>query len=256
MKNPRILLIGLSLFLTFCLIRPAFAGFEGDVYKVSYVCRDLKGNERWHATAVIERKEGDIGVITEKLEGYYTGFEDKISWIGKEEFQRTKDFVRPLNMDQRIFDESGKPIATQKQAFDYTDNSAICIKTDLINNTSITKKITFTKDVINRLLQGLYVQKFLENGQTSKKIQLISPGLELYNIELRVVDREEVEINGRKRDAYKLCFDPELGLLSFVKIFLPKAYVWHSAVPPFELLKYQGIETSVNSPEVEIITQD
>jgi len=239
-----------------CLARSAFAGFEGGIYKVSYVCRDLQGNERWHATAEIEKKEGDIGVITEKLEGHYAGFEGRIYWIAKEEFRRTKDFIRPLNMDQRIFDKSGKLIATQKQNFNYTDNSVTCVKSDLINNASVTKKFTFTKDIINRLLQGLYVQKFLEEGQTSKKIQLISPGLELYNIELSIVGREEIEINGRKRDAYKLCFDPSLGLFNFVKVFLPKAYVWHSAKPLFELLKYQGIETSVNSPEVEIITLD
>ena len=256
MKKTRISLTYLSLFFILCVTQSAFAGFEGDGYKTSYVCRDLDGNERWHATADIEKKEGSVGIITEKLEGYYTGFDGKISWIGKEEFERTKDFIRPLNMDQRIFNESGKLIATQKQNFNYTNNSATCSNTDLINNTSVAKKFTFTKDIINRLLQGLYVQKFLESGQTSKKIQLISPGLELYNIELRVVDREEIEINGRKRDAYKLCFDPILGVFSFVKIFLPKAYVWHSAVPPFELLKYQGIETSVDSLEVEITTRD
>lgn len=256
MKKNRIILICFSLFSALFFTRVVFAGFEGDVYKVSYVCRDLQGNPRWHATAEIEKKEGDIGIITEKLEGYYTGFEGKISWIGKEEFQRTKDFVRPLKMDQRIFDESGKLIATQKQDFNYTDNTVTCVKSDLIKNTSVTKKFIFTKDIINRLLQGLYVQKFLETGQTSKEIQLISPGLELYNINLHVVDREEIELNGRKRDAYKLCFDPMLGVLSFVKIFIPKAYVWHSAVPLFELLKYKGIETSVSSPEVEIITQD
>lgn len=255
-KKIRAIFIYLSLFSAFCFTRSAFAGPDDAVYKVSYVCRDLQGNERWRATAEIVKKEGDIGVITERLEGHYTGFEGKISWIGKEEFERTKDFVRPLNMDQRIFDGYGKAIATQKQYFNYTDNSVTCVNTDLMKNTSITRKFTFTRDIINRLLQGLYVQKFLEDGQTSKDIQLISPGLELYNINLRIVDREEVEINGRKRDTYKLCFDPQLGLLSFVKIFLPKAYVWHSAAPRFELLKYKGIETSVSSPEVEIITLD
>jgi hypothetical protein len=256
MKRTRIIPIYLSLFFVLCFTQSVFAGFEGDVYKVSYECRDTTGKKRWQATVEIRNKAGDIYTITEKFEGFYFGFDGKISWIAVEDFKRTKDFVRPINMDQHIFNESGKMIATQKQYFNYTDNSVTCVQNNLINNTSSTKKFKFTKDIVNRLLQGLYVQKFLENGQASKEIQLLSPGLELYDIELRVVGREEIEINGRKRDAYKLCFDPMLGLFNLVKIFLPKAYVWHSAEPLFELLKYQGIETSVNSPEVVITALD
>jgi hypothetical protein len=106
------------------------------------------------------------------------------------------------------------------------------------------------------MLQGLCGQKLIESGQTSKEMQLISPEPAIYNILVKIVGKEEIEICGKKRMAYKICFDPMLGILNFVKIFLPKAFAWHSAEPIFEWLKYDGLECSVNSPEVIITSLD
>jgi hypothetical protein len=254
MKKLRIILICISLFSVFCLTRSACAGFEGDVYRGSYECRDTAGRKRWQATAEIRNKEGNIYVITEKLDGRYYGFKGPISWLAREEFERTGDTVRPIGMDQRIFDQSGKMIAVRRQTFDFTKKVVTCTYDDLTKNTSVTKKFIFNEEVINRLLQGLYVQKFLENGETSKDVQFITLDPALYYLELRVVAKEEIEISGQKRKAYKILFDPQFGIFNPAKVFLPKAVVWHSAEPPFELLKYKGIETSISSPEVEIIT--
>lgn len=240
----------------FYAVGASHAGLEGNVYKTSYVCNDLKGNERWQATAEIRHKEGDIYTITEKMKGVYSGFEGSISWVATTDFERTKDTLKPLNMDQRIFDGNGNPIAISKQDFNYADKVVTCTYEDLVKNTVSKKKFVFSKDIINRLLQGLCGQKFIETGQTSKEIQVISPEPAIYNIELKMIGKEEIEVNGRKRKAYKLCFDPMLGIFSFVKIFLPKAFVWHSAEPIFEWLKYDGLESSVSSPGVEIISLD
>jgi len=242
--------------LIFFAADPAHAGTEGSVYETSYACNDLKGDQRWQATAEIIHKEGDIYTITEKMEGIYSGFSGRISWVATTDFERTKDAVKPLNMDQRIFDSNGKLIAVSKQDFNYTDNVVTCVYEDRVKNTVTKKEFKFSKNIINRLLQGLCGQKLIEDGETSKEIQIISPEPALYNMKLRMIDQEEIEINGRKRKAYKLCFDPMLGVFNFVKVFLPKAFVWHSAEPIFELLKYAGPESSVNSPEVEIISLD
>lgn len=240
----------------FYAVGPSHAGIEGNVYKTSYVCNDLKGNQRWQATAEISHKEGDVYTITEKMNGVYSGFDGRISWVAATDFERTKDTVKPLNMDQRIFDGNGKLIAISKQDFNYADKVVTCTYEDLVKDTISKKEFVFSKDIINRLLQGLCGQKFIEAGQTSKEIQVISPEPALYSLELRMIGKEEIEVNGRRLKAYKLCFDPMLGIFDFVKVFLPKAFVWHSAEPIFEWLKYDGLESSVNSPEVEIISLD
>jgi len=239
-----------------CAAGPAHAGLEGDVYKVSYVCYDLKGNQRWQATAEIRHKEGIVYTITERMNGVYAGYSKPISWVATTDFERTKDTVKPLNMDQHIFDESGRPIAVVTQDFNYVDKVVTCTHEDLVKKTVSKKEFSFSKDVVNRLLQGLCGQKFIETGRATQEIQVISPEPALYTIELRMIGGEEIEMNGRTRKAYKICFDPMLGLLNFVKVFLPKAYAWHSAEPVYEWLKYDGLECSVNSPEVVILSLD
>jgi len=245
-------------FLLFLALSAAYSACDDSkhLYTSSYICRDLKGNPRWKAIAKIRHKEGDIYNITETAKGIYFGFNGKISWVAEMDFEETEDTVRPLRMKRSFFDDRGKLIAFFEQKFSFDDDSVTCIHKDVIKNTSKKKKFKFTKDIINRLLLGVYVKKFIDEGQVSKKIQLVSPEPGFYNLEIKVVDTEEIEINGRKRRAYKLCLDPQLGLLNFVKIFLPKAYVWHSTEGVFEWLQYEGVENSINSPEVKITTLD
>jgi hypothetical protein len=250
-KILRILVLALC---AFCAAQTSHAVVEGGAYKTSYVCNDLLGNRRWRATAEIRQKEGDIYTITEKMHGVYSGFDGRISWVAKTDFERTKDAVKPLNMDQRIFDASGKPIAVVKQYFNYSDKIVTCTYEDLVKKTFSKKEFAFSGNIINRLLQGLCGQKFIEQGQVSKKMQVISPEPAIYDFELKKVDEEDIELNGRKIKAYKLCFDPMLGIFNFIKVFLPRSYVWHSAEPIFEWLKYDGLESGVNSPQVEIIS--
>ena len=64
--------------------------------------------------------------------------------------------------------------------------------------------------------------------------------------------KETIEVNGRKIVAYRLCVDPELGALNFIKPFFPKSYIWNSAVPKYEWLRYVGLEGGINSEKVEI----
>ena len=255
MKKVYAVFLCLFMFLAFYAARSSYAATEV-LYKTSYVCRDLRGAPRWQAEYEIKRKGDNTYSMTEKGRGRYFGFKGKISWVVESGFEGNKDTIRPLWMKKRIFDEGGKTIAIQEQAFNFDDNVVTCTHEDLIKNTSVEKKFKFKENIMNRLLQGLYVQKFIENGEVRKRIQFISPEPRLYNLEIRLLGTEEIEINSQKVKAYKLCMDPMLGVLSFIKVLLPKAYVWHSAEPKFEWLKYEGVENSIRSPEVVITTLD
>lgn len=170
-------------------------------------------------------------------------------------FERTKDKVRPISLDKRIFDQKGNVIRREKQDFDLADNTGTCTHDEPLRNISRTRKFKFNKDVVTRLSLGFYAQKFLENGKTSEKLQMVSEEPNLYNIELKRIGKETIEVKGRKVEAYRLCVDPDLGALSFVKVFLPKSYAWHSAVPKYEWLGYAGLEGGINSEKVEIFIE-
>jgi len=234
---------------------PVFSIVE-DAVKMGYVCRDMEGGKRWEAETEIRKKDDDVYILTEKGEGVYSSFEGSISWVAEMEFESTGETVKPLSLEKRVFDEEGNPLRVEKQKFDLTEKIAACSHEDIPKNIIRTKKFRFDKDIVNRLLLGLYTKKMLENGKKSARVQMVSEEPGFYNIELSIVDKEEIEVNGRKKWAYKLCIDPKLGYLDFVKIFFPKAYAWHSAKPEFEWLRYKGLEGDIRSVKVEVTTKD
>lgn len=225
---------------------------EEEVAKMSYVCRDTAGGYRWQADTEIRNIRPGVYAMVEKAEGLYSSFKGPISWVAEMEFERTEDNIRPLSLKKRVFDEQENMIRLETQEFDLVNNTATCTHEEPERNISRTKKFKFSKDVVNRLSLGLYVQKFLENGKISEKVQMVSEEPNVYDMELKRLDRETINVNGRKRTAYRLCIDPELGFLNFVKVFLPNAYAWHSADGKHEWLRYAGLEGDINSAKVVV----
>ncbi|MBF0253269.1 MAG: DUF4886 domain-containing protein [Candidatus Omnitrophica bacterium] len=224
------------------------------IFKTSYECLDKDGKLRWQANTDIKEMGNDIFIIKEQGEGVYSGFESKISWVEEMEILSDEGIVRPLKSEKHIFDEKNKLIAVKMQEYDFKNNVVTCLQEWPGNGTKIKRQYKFTKDITNRLLLGLYIQKFIEKGGTRKKIQMISDEPAIYNIELIIEGKEKINVNGMERSAYKLCLDPNLGMFNIAKIFIPKAYVWHSSNPGFEWLRFKGLEGSISSPTVEINT--
>lgn len=246
----------LFLLCIFSLAWPGALKASEEVVNMSYVCRDLKGVDRWRARSEIRNVSPGIYIMTEKAQGVYSSFKGRISWVAEMKFERTEENVRPMSLDKRVFDANEKIIRRERQEFDLAGNTGTCTHEEPARKISRTRKFKFDKDVVTRLSLGLYAQKFLESGKTSEKLQMVSEEPNVYDIELKRMGKETVEVNGRKIAAYRLCVDPNLGVLNFVKVFLPKSYAWHSAVPKYEWLGYTGLEGGINSEKVEVLVED
>jgi len=195
-------------------------------------------------------------MLTEKGSGLQSGFKSAVSWVARLEFESDDKVVRPLKMDREVFDGSGRLIFTESQRFDFGSKKAIFSSENILSGKRQKKEFRFSGDVVNRLILGLYARRLLEQGKREAQLELLSGEPRLYKFKLYVMDTEAIDINGSMKNAYKLCLDPELGLLNIAKILLPKAYVWHSAKPKFEWLRYEGLESGLNSPMVQIRTSE
>ncbi|MBD3379407.1 MAG: hypothetical protein GF408_02980 [Candidatus Omnitrophica bacterium] len=230
------------------------AAFPEEVYETGYVCRLPEGRERWEAVTEIRKKEGHTYVMTERGAGEYHGFEGAVSWVSELEFEMNEARVKPLKLKKQTRNAEGDIVEIDTQRFNYRDNTVTCTREDVPEKKTIRKKFKFQKNIVNRMLLGLYIRNFIKSGERQKEFRMVSSEPRAYNVNIRKVEEEEIEVNGRKRAAYRICLDPDLGLMSFVKVFLPKAYVWHSAEPDHEWLRYKGLESGVSSPQVVITT--
>ncbi len=94
------------------------------------------------------------------------------------------------------------------------------------------------------------LNSFYGNAYAGSVFQRAEP--RFYNIELDMMGAEEILLMGKTIKAYKLRLDPDLGIFSFINIFLPDAYVWHYAEGQHEWLRYDGLESGIGTPLVDI----
>jgi len=221
-------------------------------------CTDLKGNFLWEAAVTItpSGSDPDTYILVEEGKGRFSGYKGESSRKSEMRFISKSGSIRPLEMKSSVFSPEGRLIAEAKQEFDPSGGSVACCARDLVKDTCRTRSFKLKGDTINRLLTGLYARQMIEEGGKEKTVNMLSEEPALYRVTLRVTGKETIEVNGRRREAFKVCIDPNIGLLTPVKFFLPKNYTWFSCEPPYEWLKFVGLEESIDSPMVEITTLD
>ena len=247
----------LIIFLMFLIVPVCFSDIDTD-FSTSYVCTDLEGNPRWGAKAIIKHLKDDpddIFILIEDGMGYYSGFEDEVSWASVLRFKSTKDIIRPIKAEKRVFNKARELLVIETQEFDYTDKKILCTRQDKVKNHETTREFNFSSDPINRLALSLYVQKLLSNGIMEKRVDLLTADPSLVSVDIKVINEEVIDIHNKELLTFKLCLDPNLGLLSIFKVFLPKAYTWHLAQGDFAWLKYKGPESNPTSIKVLIETK-
>jgi hypothetical protein len=228
---------------------------EKEVFTTFYECFDLKGNPRWQASTEIffspEKGEG-MSTLIERGKGLYSGFKEEISWQSELEYIRQDGEIRPVKSRTETFNALKELIYIESQEFDYDSGIATFKRGDKKSGKEYKEIFEIKEDIVNRLMLGLYIQQFLRSGKQEAAIQMLSNEPKLIKCRLYVIGEEEIEVVGERRQAYKLCLDPQLGLFNFVKVLIPKAYVWHSSSPDFQWFQYKGLEMNLSSPIVEI----
>lgn len=230
-----------------------------DIFVTKYICKDLEGGKRWEAVTTIralkEKGEG-IYSLAEEGSGIYSGFKAPVRWKAEVEFFSDRTKIAPIEMKRSVFSENGSLIFEESQEFDSKKNEVRWEGNWRDSGKRTRRVFGYKGDTLNRLLLGLYMQKFLANGEREKTFSLLSSEPSMYRVTARVLDTEDITVNGSTYPAYKIYLDPETGILSPLEIILPKAYAWHLARGEFNWLKYKGVEGSVTSPSVEIETLD
>ena len=163
-----------------------------------------------------------------------------------------KEALIPVSMKETVFSGTGKPILESTQRYDADKGEVECEVRDLLNGKDKKESFKYKGDIVNSMVMGTYIERFLAAGEKERTVNLVSDDASFYRVTLKVVGKEDVTVNGKKREAYKICIDPNIGIFSPAKMFITKNYEWYSCEPPYEWLKFKGLESSVDSPVVEM----
>jgi len=219
-------------------------------------CNDLKGNKLWESTTTVVPVTGKPGhfLLTEEGRGNYGDFKGLTSNKSEFEFISDERRLEPVYLKRQVFSDDGEVIFEEAERFDV--GQVECEVKDLLKKEDKKEIFKYKGDIVNSFLMGFYIERFLGAGEKEMTTYLVNDEPALYRVTLKVVGKEEITVKGEKRDAYKICIDPQIGFLSPVKALLPKNYDWHSTQPPYEWLMFRGLESSIHSPKVEIVSLD
>ena len=244
-------LIIFSIIFLFCNIAIA----QDITFEASYVSYDLEKVERWKATTIIEKIDNGVFKLTEIGSGKYYPFKEEISWKSVLSFEIVKKRIKLQKSTRKIFDKTGNLIAIEKQTYSYQARKLIYSYQDISNDTITEKSFYFTKDIVNRLALPIYIREFLKNGETKRVVQMVTEEPKLYNMNLRVVSDEIINIGNGKEEVLKVVIDPNLGLFNIFKVLIPKSYIWHNKNDEFTMRMYKGLESSPSSPKIRIVVE-
>ena len=245
----------IALLFVACLFLPFSESSKAEEPCVTkYECFDSRGAKRWTAVTTVKAMPAlgeRVYQMTEKGEGIYSGYTGKVKWEALLEYEET-DILKPLRSEKTVYDEKGKVLSKETHAFDYANKEMGMKYENFASGKKIDKKFSFKGNILDNLSLDPYIQTMLENSKKRAKAELVTSDPDFYNVDIRVKSEETIEKDGKKISAYKICVDPNLGLLNVVKSFGPKAYFWHDTKAPHDWLMYRGPEDKTDSPTVEI----
>lgn len=217
-------------------------------------CSDSNGRTLWESTVTTAPVEGEPGayIITEEGKGRYYGFEGETLCRTEAKYTGGKEGIRPVWLKRTVLSVSGKTLLEETQDYGTDKDEVRCSVKDLAKGSEKCRSFKYKGGIINKMLTGTTVRSMLNAGEKQRSVNIVNDEPAVYSITIRVEGREKITVNGRETDAFKVCIDPNIGLLSPVKVFIPKNYSWYSCDPPYRWLKFKGLEASVSSPVVEM----
>lgn len=216
-----------------------------------YVCKDIKGNMRWHATITRTNKGNNLFLLTNEGEGTYYGFKEPVKWKALAEILDDGDTIVPIRSINTFMSKDGKAVFEASQEYSSDKSEVTYVKKWLDSGREVRKILKYKGDAVNEFTLGLYVERLLKKGERKKTFYLVSNDPSIYKMSATIVAEEDIAINGSIYKAYKIHLDPDVGIFG---VFAPETYAWHLARPNFDWLKYRGVEDTINSPVVEMET--
>jgi uncharacterized protein YihD (DUF1040 family) len=138
--------------------------------------------------------------------------------------------------------------------FDHAKRIAHFFYTDKIKKKKVDSVFEYKYDINDRLALCLYAQKLLKNNIAQKRVQLITDEPQIYNLDISMHRKPEcIKIDKKPVKAYRGNLDLDIGFFNILRPITPKAKMWFSKEPDFELLQYSGPEANPYSINIDIV---
>lgn len=150
----------------------------------------------------------------------------------------------PYQVKQVFKDPSGRVISSLQKDYDRAGKTVNC----RINGQQ--KSYEFQSDLTDREILGLYVENFPFGSGREVPFHLLTNEPSQYKISLKDLGRETITVDGRSYECNKLQMLLDMGAINLFSAFFPKTYFWVNTAPPYEIIRYEGLESALGTPYI------
>ena len=176
-----------------------------------------------------------------------------ITWETTAQIKEKEGFLYVLNTSCLAKDSKGNIIVQFEKEFDY--DKKIIEWRQLDSQGKIRKSARFpikgkTTDDITLIY---FLRTYIANRDSPgyQSYYFLSNEPKLYKVNIRNMGHETIELPSGNKDALKFKLTGDMGIIDdILDRFVPHTYVWYKDTPPYEWLKYEGLETSMQSANV------
>lgn len=250
----------ISLILFICLIFSGIAYAETfKVTRISEKPKDIKTYEKdsgkfvWSSTNTIAtfELEGKTYIkIGEDGAGQFGNDKKYKTWHAESIYLLENGTMIPQHANLEYKDKDGVIVGMLNTVYDTAEGKVKC---KLLNQR---KQFDLKEGMLDKY--GLGVA--LKNYPFERKEDFIFPMLtnepSFYSMTLVNKGIDVLTVNNATVECYKIQMIPDLGFLGMFAPFVPKTYFWYRAAEPHDFIRYEGLESGLNTPYIVMQAQE
>lgn len=237
-----------------CFLLPAISSAE--TFQIEYMrqgkeglkARDkASGEDLWQSEIEMQKTEhkGDPYLyIREEGAGIYGKDKKYKRWVSEAYYLINNKRAVPYQTRLVYKDREGKTLQTITKAYDFEARKAVC----RIDGEE--KRFDLDEDLVDKELLGTALQNYPFDEKRDVEFHLLTNEPTLYKITVKYRGKEKIEVGGKEIECHKLQMIPDLGLLNVFGAFVPKTYFWYEIDPPYDYVRYEGLESGLGTPYI------
>ncbi len=213
------------------------------------------GKPLWHYVTSVQTLESEGNVtlqVTEKCEGIWDN-KDERTWVSVSTYSYADNKVVPVHALLTFYDPNGREIDSLEKDYSLADNKVHCKKINKEKTFDITeedKDFDFDADLVDKEILGVCFMNYPYDRKEDLEFHMMTNEPAHYKMKIVNLGKETLKLDGSSVECYKLQMIPDLGFLGIFAPFVPKTYFWYKAAAPHEFVRYEGLESGLNTPYV------
>ena len=153
---------------------------------------------------------------------------------------------------KEITNLNGSLIATETLQFDFIAKKIHVIRKDANRKIILEKYLPLPEDTVPGVIVGIPLRSFPFETGSDFSFHFLTEDLQILPVTAHVVRKELVGAPAGKVEAFRVQMIPHLGLLGLAAPVIPKMFIWQAVSPPHYWVKYEGLESTIQSPQVRM----